>query len=202
MNQMEGIMGKLDGKKVAVLVANGFEEVELTSPVERLKQEGAEITIVSTERKDEGVKSWKDGAFNQTFDIDLGIENASESDFDALLLPGGVINPDRLRADTDAIAFIRAFYDAEKPIAAICHGPWTLIDAGVAKGKTMTSFMTLKTDLENAGAEWVDREVVVDNGLVTSRNPDDLPAFNDKLVEEIAEGKHGRIENEELRMKN
>ena len=202
MNQMEGIMGKLDGKKVAVLVANGFEEVELTSPVERLKQEGAEITIVSTERKDEGVKSWKDGAFNQTFDIDLGIENASESDFDALLLPGGVINPDRLRADTDAIAFIRAFYDAEKPIAAICHGPWTLIDAGVAKGKTMTSFMTLKTDLENAGAEWVDREVVVDNGLVTSRNPDDLPAFNDKLVEEIAEGKNGRIENEELRMKN
>ena len=202
MNQMEGIMGKLDGKKVAVLVANGFDEVELTSPVERLKQEGAEITIVSTERKDEGVKSWKDGAFNQTFDIDLGIENASESDFDALLLPGGVINPDRLRADTDAIAFIRAFYDAEKPIAAICHGPWTLIDAGVAKGKTMTSFMTLKTDLENAGAEWVDREVVVDNGLVTSRNPDDLPAFNDKLVEEIAEGKHGRIETEELRMKN
>ena len=195
MNQMEGIMGKLDGKKVAVLVANGFEEVELTSPVERLKQEGAEITIVSTERKDEGVKSWKDGAFNQTFDIDLGIENASESDFDALLLPGGVINPDRLRADTDAIAFIRAFYDAEKPIAAICHGPWTLIDAGVAKGKTMTSFMTLKTDLENAGAEWVDRDVVVDNGLVTSRNPDDLPAFNDKLVEEIAEGKHRRMKN-------
>lgn len=185
-------MGKLDGVRVAVLVANGFEEVELTSPVERLKQEGAEVTIVSTENKDEGVKSWKDGAFNETFEIDCAIEKASEFDYDALVLPGGVINPDRLRGDSDAIAFIRAVFDAGKPIGAICHGPWTLIDAGVVQGKKMTSYGTLRTDLENAGAEWLDREVVVDNGLVTSRNPDDLPAFNDKIVEEFAEGKHSR----------
>lgn len=185
-------MGKLEGKNVAVLVAHGFEEVELTSPVERLKEEGANVKIISPEEGGK-VKSWKDQGFNREFDVDLSIGEAKEAEFDALVLPGGVINPDRLRGDSDAISFIRSFYDAEKPIAAICHGPWTLIDAGIASGKKLTSYHTLQTDLTNAGAEWVDQEVVVDNGLVTSRNPDDLPAFNDKMVEEIAEGKHERV---------
>jgi len=183
-------MGKLEGKKVAVLVENGFEQVELTSPVERLREEGADVKIVSPVSG--SVKGWQHTEWGDTFDVDVQLDGASSDDFDALVLPGGVMNPDKLRANSGAVEFIRSFYDTDKPIAAICHGPWTLIEAGVVDGKQMTSYPSIKTDLMNAGANWVDEEVVVDNGLVTSRSPKDLDAFNDKMVEEFAEGKHYR----------
>ncbi len=183
-------MGKLEGKKVAVLVENGFEQIELTSPVERLREEGADVKIVSPVSG--SVKGWEHTEWGDTFDVDVELDDASSDDFDALLLPGGVMNPDKLRANSDAVEFIRSFYDGDKPIAAICHGPWTLIEAGVVDGKQMTSYPSIKTDLMNAGANWVDEEVVVDNGIVTSRSPKDLDAFNDKMVEEFAEGKHHR----------
>ena len=181
---------ELDGKKVAMLVANGFEQVELTEPKRALEEAGAEVSIVSPE---EGkVKGWKSTDWGDEFDVDVPLDSAEADDFDALVLPGGVMNPDKLRRNEWALQFVRAFFDAGKPIGAICHGPWTLIDAGLVKGRQMTSYESIQTDLKNAGAKWVDKEVVVDNGLVTSRKPDDLPAFNRKLVEEIAEGAHAR----------
>jgi len=182
-------MADLQGKKVAVLVENGFEQVELTSPVERLRQEGAEVTIVSPQSGT--VKGWKMKEWGDEFDVDLSLDEAQPDAFDALLLPGGQMNPDRLRLNENAVGFVKEFYASGKPIAAICHAPWTLVEAGVVNGKRMTSWPSLKTDLKNAGADWVDEEVVVDNGLVTSRSPKDLPAFNDKMVEEFAEGPHG-----------
>jgi len=183
-------MGKLNGKSVAVLVEQGFEQVELTSPVEKLRSEGAEVKIVSpVEGK---VKGWDSSDWGKEIDVDLRLDDARVDDFDALVLPGGVMNPDRLRMNGRAVQFIRDFMQSGKPVAAICHGPWTLIDAGVADGRTMTSYPSIKTDLMNAGTNWVDREVVVDNGLVTSRSPKDLEAFNSKMVEEFAEGRHRR----------
>lgn len=179
---------KLDGKKVAILVSNGFEETELTSPKEALEEAGAETEIVSPVEK--RVRSWADTDWGSKFKVDVPLSEAEAAQYDALLLPGGVMNPDKLRLEPKAIEFIREFFDAGKPVAAICHGPWTLIDAGVAKGRRMTSYPSIKTDLKNAGADWVDEEVVVDNGLVTSRKPDDLPAFNRKMIEEFAEGVH------------
>ena len=179
---------KLNGKKVAILVTDGFEEVELTSPKEALEDAGAETEIVSP--VDKKVRSWTEKDWGSKFKVDMPLEDADACDYDALLLPGGVMNPDKLRLQPRAIAFIREFFDAGKPVAAICHGPWTLIDAGVAKGRRMTSWPSLKNDLKNAGCHWVDEEVVVDNGLVTSRKPDDLPAFNRKIIEEFAEGVH------------
>jgi protease I len=182
--------GKLSGKKVAILVANGFEQVEMTEPKKALEEAGAKTSIVSPESGK--VKGWKLTEWGDEFPVDMPLENAKADDFDALVLPGGVMNPDKLRRNEWALQFVRAFFESGKPIAAICHGPWTLIDAGVVEGRTMTSYPSIQTDLKNAGAKWVDKEVVVDNGLVTSRKPDDIPAFNGKMIEEISEGIHAR----------
>ena len=179
---------QLSGKKIAILVADGFEQVELTSPKQALEKAGAETEIVSPASG--SVKGWEETKWGKKFPVDVPLNKASADDYDALLLPGGVMNPDKLRADPKAVDFVREFFDSGKPVAAICHGPWTLIDAGVAKGRRLTSYPSIKSDLKNAGAEWVDEKVVVDNGLVTSRKPDDLPAFNRKMVEEFCEGKH------------
>jgi deglycase len=179
---------QLNGKRVAILVADGFEQVELTEPKQALEDAGA-ITQIVSPAGDE-VKGWKHTEWGDKFPVDVALEDADCKNYDALLLPGGVINPDKLRLEEKAIKFIKGFADAKKPIAAICHGPWTLIDAGVARGRKITSWPSLKTDLLNAGADWVDEEVVVDNGIVTSRKPDDIPAFNEKMIEEFAEGKH------------
>jgi protease I len=182
------MVNKLNGKKVAILVTNGFEEIELTSPQEALEDAGAETEIVSPAEKT--VKAWAETDWGGKYKVDVPLKEAKAAEYDALLLPGGVMNPDHLRLQPKAIEFIREFFEAGKPVAAICHGPWTLIDAGVAKGRRMTSYPSIKTDLKNAGVEWVDEEVVVDNGLVTSRKPDDLPAFNRKMIEEFGEGVH------------
>lgn len=178
----------LKGTKVAILVEQGFEQVELTEPREALHEAGAETAVVSpVEGK---VKGWNFKEWGDEVPVDVPLSAAKPGDFDALLLPGGVMNPDRLRSNPQAQRFVRAFFDASKPVAVICHGPWTLIDAGVAEGRKLTSWPSLQADLRNAGAEWVDEEVVVDNGLVSSRKPDDLPAFTRKMVEEFAEGRH------------
>lgn len=178
----------ISGKKVAFLLTDGVEQVELTSPWEAVKQAGGQPVLVSPST---GSIQGFDGMDKaDTFPVDLDVAEASADDFDALVLPGGVVNADFLRVNKDAQAFARAFFESHKPVASICHGPWLLIDAQVVKGRDLTSYHTLATDLINAGANWSDEEVVVDQGLVTSRNPDDLPAFNDKLLEEIAEGEH------------
>ena len=178
----------ISGKKVAFLLTDGVEQIELTSPWEAVKDAGGEPVLVSPKQ---GTIQGFDGMDKgETFTRDLDVADADPDEFDALVLPGGVVNADFLRVNEDAQQFARAFFEAHKPVASICHGPWLLIEAGVVKGRDMTSYHTLATDLKNAGANWSDEEVVVDAGFVTSRNPDDLPAFNDKLVEEIAEGEH------------
>jgi protease I len=182
--------GVLDGKRVAILVTDGFEQVELESPQKALEDAGATTAIVAPNAS--RVRGWNHFEPGDEFSVDLPLESADAGSFDALLLPGGVHNPDQLRRNKHALKFVRAFHDAGKPLAAICHGPWTLIDAGIVAGKKLTSYESIQTDLKNAGAEWVDQPVVVDNGLVTSRKPDDLPAFNAKMVEEISEGVHAR----------
>ena len=180
---------ELNGKKVAFLVANeGIEQVELTEPRKALEQAGAETELVAPESGEAQAFNHLDKA--DAFPVDRTASDASAEDYDALVLPGGVANPDNLRTEPDAVEFVRAFFEAGKPVAAICHAPWTLIEAGVVEGRKLTSFPSLQTDLRNAGAEWVDEEVVVDSGLVTSRNPDDLPAFIAKTIEEIGEGVH------------
>jgi protease I len=179
---------KLKEKKVAILVANGFEQVEMTEPSNALREAGAETEIVSPEEDE--VKGWNLINWGDSFPVDVPLDEADPEDYDALLLPGGVMNPDKLRVTAQAVEFVRAFFAAGKPVAAICHGPWTLINAGVVESRKLTSYGSIQVDLQNAGANWVDEEVVVDNGLVTSRSPDDLPAFNRKMIEEIAEGKH------------
>jgi protease I len=178
----------LNGKKIAILVANGFEEEELTSPRRALEHAGAETKIVSPEK--EKVKAWKHADWGQELAVDVPLASAKAEDYDALLLPGGVMNPDHLRRNEKALDFVRSFFRTGKPVGAICHGPWTLIDAEVIRGRRVTSFGSIQSDLKNAGAIWSDQEVVVDNGLVTSRTPDDLPAFNRKLIEEVSEGQH------------
>lgn len=183
-------MPQLNGKKVAILVEDGFEQIELTSPKEALEKAGAQTQIVSPKR--DKVKGWEHTKWGQEFPVDVTIDRANANDYDALLLPGGVMNPDKLRTNQSAVKFVRSFFDQKKPVAAICHGPWMLAEADVVNGRKMTSYLSIQTDLKNAGANWVDQEVVVDEGLVTSRKPDDLPAFNRKLVEEIAEGQHQR----------
>ena len=177
----------LDGLKVAVLVTDGYEPSELTEPIRALREAGAEPTIVSDH--DGQIKGKTDG---DTADVDLTLEAARPDDYAALMLPGGVKNPDTMRQNERGVAFVRHFADAGKPIAAICHAPWMLVEADVVRGRRVTSYPSLKTDLRNAGAEWVDEEVVVDAGLVTSRTPKDIPAFNAKMLEEFAEGSHER----------
>lgn len=178
----------LQGKKIAALVTDGFEQSELLEPRKALQQEGAEVLVVSPKTGE--VKGWDHLHWGTSVHCDVPVDKARVDDFDGLLLPGGMMSPDKLRIDPNAVAFVKAFADAGKPIAAICHAPWTLIEAGAVKGRTMTSYPSLRTDLTNAGARWVDKEVVVDNGLVTSRKPDDIPAFNRKMIEELVEGRH------------
>lgn len=181
-------MSRLEGKKVAILITDGFEQVEMTEPRKALDEAGAGTEIVSPAKGK--VRGWKMTDWGDSFQVDVPLDEADAEDYDALVLPGGVANPDKLRMNDTAVQFVRAFLQAGKPIAAICHGPWTLIEADGVQGRTMTSWPSLKTDLKNAGANWVDRSVVTDNGLVTSRKPDDLPDFNRKMIEEFAEGIH------------
>lgn len=178
-------------KRIAILATNGFEEVELSSPKEYLEKQGWKAEIVSPESG--SIRSWASTEWGKDYKVDQELKNVKATDYDALVLPGGVINPDKLRTNENALAFIKDFFKAGKPVAAICHGPQILISADLVKGRKMTSYPSIKIDLMNAGAEWHDQEVVVDKGLVTSRNPDDLPAFNKKLVEEIKEGKYHQI---------
>jgi len=178
---------KLKGKKVAILVADGFEQIELTAPREALEAAGASIEIVSPADKE--VQGWNHDEKADVFPVDMPLTRARSDDYDALLLPGGVRNPDQLRQLTRALEFVDGFFATGKPVAAICHAPWTLIDAGVVDGRKMTSWPSLKTDLRNAGADWVDKDVVVDKGLVSSRKPADIPAFNKKMIEIFAEGR-------------
>jgi protease I len=183
-------LSKVKGLRVAILVADGFEQVEMTSPRKALDAAGAKTTLVAPH--DGLVKAWDKTDWGKKFSADLALDKAKAADFDALVLPSGVMGPDKLRINDKAVAFVKAFHDAGKPIAAICHGPWTLIEAGAVKGRKMTSWPSLKNDLRNACATWVDEEVVTDKGLVTSRKPDDLPAFERKMLEEFAEGRHQR----------
>ena len=175
-------------KKIAILATNGFEESELKSPKEYLEQQGWTAHIVSPESGT--IKAWADGNWGGEYNVDRVLGEVDAADYDALVLPGGVMNPDKLRVNEKAIKFVKDFFEDHKPVAAICHGPWTLINAEVVEGRWMTSYPTLRKDLENAGAKWTDSEVVTDHGLVTSRSPKDLPAFNKKMVEEIREGRH------------
>ena len=179
----------LKGLKVAILVTDGFEEVELTEPKKALDKAGADTRIVSPKEKE--VKGWRFTDWGRTLPVDLKLDVAQPADFDALLLPGGVMNPDSLRLEPKAVAFVKAFFDAKKPVAAICHGPWTIIEAGEARGRKMTSWPSIKTDLRNAGGEWVDRETVVDGNLLTSRKPDDIPAFSREMLRLFAEARVG-----------
>jgi protease I len=181
-------MGKLDGRKVAALFTDGVEQVELEKPVEGLKGEGAEVEFVTLEAGE--VQAFNHLDHGDKIQVDKEVKDADASDYDALLLPGGVANPDFLRMDEDAVSFVRSFVEQAKPIGVICHGPWTLVEADVLKGRTITSWPSLQTDIRNAGGNWVDEEVVVDEGLTSSRNPDDLPAFTEKIIEEFCEGKH------------
>jgi protease I len=181
-------MPNTNNKRVAILATNGFEESELRSPREALLQAGAFVDLISLETGT--IKGWKDGNWGDTEQVDRAMADARAEDYDALLLPGGVMNPDKLRTNADAVAFVRAFFEQGKPVAAICHGPWILAEADVLRGRKVTSYPSIRTDLTNAGAHWVDEEVVVDNGLITSRSPKDLPAFNARMLEEIAEGVH------------
>ena len=181
---------ELQGKKVAFLAADAYEESELKKPWQALEEAGAEVTLVSLEAGEITALNEQELKPGATHPVDKVVGQARAEDYDALVLPGGVGNPDKLRADPDAVEFVRAFFEAGKPVGAICHGPWTIVEADVLRGRTLTSYPSIKTDIRNAGGTWVDEEVHVDQGLVTSRKPDDIPAFNKKLIEEIAEGRH------------
>ncbi|MBY5926728.1 MULTISPECIES: type 1 glutamine amidotransferase domain-containing protein [unclassified Halomonas] len=181
---------QVEGKRVAILATHGFEESELAVPKAKLQQQGIVVHVVSPEAK--GIRAWAESDWGDTYGVDVALEDASEHDYHALVLPGGLFNPDALRLDEAALAFVRAFFQAGKPVAAICHASWILINADVVSGRKLTSYPSVAQDLRNAGAEWVDQQVVVDNGLVTSRKPDDLDIFCHKLVEEIGEGRHAK----------
>ncbi|MBK0403342.1 type 1 glutamine amidotransferase [Adhaeribacter sp. BT258] len=181
---------KLEGKKIAILATDGFEQVELLEPRKALEAEGATTHIISPNSGE--IKGWNHTDWGEKVKVDVKLADAQPQDYDALLLPGGVMNPDKLRMNPDAVDFAAAFMREKKPVAAICHGPWTLVETGMIQGRKMTSYESIKTDLKNAGANWVDEEVVTDMGLVTSRKPDDIPAFNKKMIEEFAEGRHNR----------
>lgn len=186
------VMNQLTNKKIAILATDGYEESELEKPFKALKNEGAQVHIISI--KKDPIKAWSNGNWSSEHKVDLTLNDANPNEYDGLLLPGGVINPDKLRRDKKAVEFVSSFFksDVQKPVAAICHGPWTLVEADVLKGRKVTSYDSIKTDLKNAGAHWVDKEVVVDKGLVTSRSPEDLDAFIGKMIEEYKEGKHDR----------
>jgi len=183
--------GTLEGKRVAILATDGFEQAELLEPLKALREAGATVEVVSP--RSGRIKGWRHTEWGSDVEVDVELGRADADNYDALMLPGGVMNPDHLRSNRSAVQFVQEFVDARKPIAAICHGPWTLIETGAVKGRRMTSWPSLRTDLRNAGADWVDEEVVVDHGLVTSRKPDDLPAFNRRMIEEFAEGPHREV---------
>jgi len=184
--------GKLNGVRVAILATQGFEQVELTKPKAALEEAGAKVDVVSPKAgiKSGKIKGWNMTDWGESVKVDVELSDAKEGNYDALLLPGGVMNPDKLRMDPQAVAFVKSFFTASKPVAAICHSPWTLIEADVVRGRTMTSWPSLQTDLRNAGATWVDQEVTEDNGLVTSRKPDDIPAFNQRVIELFSKAAH------------
>jgi protease I len=181
-------MQTIEGKRVAILATDGFEQSELEAPLRDLQAAGAEVHVVSMKRGE--IKGWEGKDWGRPVPVDHALSEVQADDYDALVLPGGQMNPDLLRVEPDAIAFIKEFWTAGKVIGAICHAPWLLVEAGIAEGRKMTSYASIRTDVQNAGAHWTDQEVVTDMGLVTSRKPDDLPAFSAKLVEEIAEGTH------------
>lgn len=178
-------MTTLDGKKIAILATDGFEQSELEQPLQELRKAGAHVDVI-TPGDATSIKGWDQKDWGRSVDVDVALSRADHGDYDALVLPGGQMNPDVLRADADAVAFVRAFGDAGKPVAAICHGPWLLVESGLAKGRKVTSWPSVKTDLVNAGAQWEDAEVVVDGNLITSRKPDDIPAFNAAIVKAVA----------------
>jgi protease I len=184
-------MATLDGKKVAILTENGFEEVELTSPKKALEDAGAEVEIISPQK--DKVKAWAHDHWSIELPVDVHIDEANPNDYDALMIPGGVLNPDKMRLNDKCVEFAQHFLGEGKPVAAICHGPQLLIETGMLEGRNMTSYPSVRTDIVNAGAFWNDREVIVDNGLVTSRSPEDLEAFNNKMIEEIKEGQHSPV---------
>lgn len=176
---------QLEGKRIAILATDGFEQVELTEPKKNLEKAGAKVTVLSVAKTPKEIKGWDHTDWGEKVKVDGLVSEANPAEFDALVLPGGQINPDKLRMDKDAVAFVRKFAESGKTVAAICHGPWTLIEAGVVKGKTMTSWPSVHTDLKNAGANWIDREVVVDGSFITSRKPEDIPAFSEKIIEAV-----------------
>ncbi len=182
--------GELNGKRILILATHGFEQSELETPRDGLKAAGAEVHVVSPEAGE--IKGWDEKDWGRPVRVDKALKDAKAADYDAIVLPGGQINPDLLRVNADALALIKAFYDAGKTVAAICHAPWLLVETGIARGKRMTSFKSIKADVANAGAKWEDAEVVTDNGVITSRNPGDLDAFVKKIIEEVREGKHAR----------
>lgn len=184
----------LGGCRVAILSTDGFEQSELVEPKEALENAGAEVHVVSPEHGH--IRGWDQKSWGDTVRVDVGLSEANPEDYDALLLPGGVMNPDRLRMNEEAVEFVRSFVESGKPIAAICHGPWTLIEAGGVSGRLMTSWPSIRTDLVNAGARWVDEEVVADRGWVTSRKPADIPEFNRKMIEEFSEGRRAGVRAE------
>lgn len=179
-------MSKLDGKRIAMLATDGFEQVELTEPKKNLEKAGAKVTVLSVEKTPKEIKGWKFTDWGDKVKVDGLVSEANPADFDALVLPGGQINPDKLRMDKDAVSFVKKFAETGKTIAAICHGPWMLVEADLVRGKTATSWPSVQTDLKNAGANWVDREVVQDGQFITSRKPDDIPAFSEKIIEAVS----------------
>jgi protease I len=182
--------GQLDGKKILILATNGFEQAELEVPRDKLKAAGAKVDVVSPEKGE--IKGWDKKDWGRPVKVDKALADAKAADYDAIVMPGGQINPDLLRINPDALKLIKAFYDAGKTVAAVCHAPWLLIETGLAKGRRMTSYKSIKTDVINTGGKWEDSEVVTDNGVITSRNPGDLDAFVGKIIEEVKEGKHQR----------
>jgi protease I len=184
-------MAKLDGKRIAFLFADGVEQVELVQPLQAIRNEGADVDLISLEKRE--VQAFNHLDHGDKIKVDKAVADADVSDYDALVVPGGVANPDLLRTDEDAMNFVRGFAEAGKPAGVICHGPWVLVETGVVDGMTVTSWPSLKTDIRNAGGNWVDEEVVVDRGIVTSRKPDDIPAFNAKIIEEFAQGRHEEL---------
>lgn len=181
-------MADISDKRIMILSANGFEQSELMVPKQKLEEAGAKVDVVSLKVGE--IRGWKDGDWGEKVSVDCTIDAVNVDEYDALVIPGGQMNPDFLRADDDAVAFVRDFFATKKPVAAICHAPCVLVEAGIAKDRTMTSYHSMATDVKNAGAKWVDKEVAVDGGLITSRNPNDLDAFCSKIIEEVQEGRH------------